>query len=134
MIYVDSVIVLISLIAFKDWTIPLYSWIVIYITGKVVDLIIEGMNFEKSLFIISEKHELIRLKIIDDLKRGGTYIPGRGMFDNDEKSIIFTTVNRRELGIIKDYIKEVDPNAFISVMNTQEILGKGFKSILDSAD
>lgn len=132
MIYIDSAIVLISLIAFKDWAIPLYSWIIIYITGKVVDLILEGGSYQKSLFIISDKHELIRAKIIEKLKRGGTYFSGRGMYAGDDKSIIFTIVNRRELGIVKDYIKEIDPDAFISVMNTQEILGKGFKSLNES--
>lgn len=134
LIYVDSVIVLISLIAFKDWTIPLYSWIVIYITGKVVDLVLEGINYEKSMIIISDKHEMIRDKIIDKLKRGGTYINGKGMYAKNEKSLIYTVVNRRELSIIKDYIKDIDPDAFISVMNTHEILGKGFKSLQDSTD
>lgn len=132
LIYIDSVIVLVSLVAFKDWTIPLYSWITIYITGKVIDMIMQGVSYEKSLFIISDQYEIIRDKILNDLNRGGTFIQGKGMFANDEKSIIFVVVNRRELGIIKDYIKEIDSKAFISVMNTQEIIGNGFKSLNDS--
>lgn len=129
LIYVDSAIVLIGLVAFGDWKIPLYSWIVIYITGHVIDLIVEGMNYDKSLFIISDKYEEIRTKILVDLNRGGTFISGKGMYGNEEKSIIFTVVSRRELAMLKDFIKEIDPNAFLTVVNTHEILGKGFKSL-----
>ncbi len=129
LIYVDSAIVLIGLVAFGDWKIPLYSWIVIYITGHVIDLIVEGMNYDKSLFIISDKYEDIRTKILVDLNRGGTFISGKGMYGNEEKSIIFTVVSRRELAMLKDFIKEIDPNAFLTVVNTHEILGKGFKSL-----
>ncbi|HOY39871.1 MAG: YitT family protein [Bacteroidales bacterium] len=129
LIYVDSAIVLIGLFAFQDWKIPLYSWIVIYITGHVIDLIVEGMHYDKSLFIISDKYDEIRLKIINDLKRSGTFISGTGMYGNSEKSIIFTVVNRRELSILKDFIKEIDPKAFVTVIDTREILGEGFKSL-----
>ncbi|NLA23935.1 MAG: YitT family protein, partial [Bacteroidales bacterium] len=79
-IYVDSVIVLVGLVAFKDWKIPLYSWIVIYIIGNVVDLIVEGTNYDKSLFIISDKYEEIKNKILNDLQRGGTLLDGKGMY------------------------------------------------------
>ncbi len=132
MIYVDSIIVLIGLIAFKDWKIPLYSWIVIFIMGKVVDMILEGANYNKALFIISDHYEEIKIKIIDDLKRSGTIIDGKGMYSNESKRIIFSIVSRRELQILKDYIYEIDPNAFISVMDTNEILGEGFKSLKES--
>ena len=70
MIYVDSAVVLITFIAFKDWSIPLYSLIIIFITGKVIDIVLQGVDYKKAVFIISEKHELIRDKIIKDLDRG----------------------------------------------------------------
>ena len=77
MIYVDSVIVLFGLVVFRDWKIPLYSWIVIFITGKVIDIVLEGISYDKSLFIISDKHEEIRDKIINNLNRGGTILTGK---------------------------------------------------------
>jgi len=131
---VDSVIVMIGLIAFKDWKIPLYSWITIYVTGKVIDIIIEGISYDKTLFIISDNHEAIRDKIINDLKRGGTYLKGNGMYNNQEKSIIFTNVNRREMAILQDFIHRTDPKAFVTVINANEILGEGFKSLKDKAE
>jgi len=129
MIYVDSAIVLIGLLVFQDWKIPLYSWIVIYITGKVIDVVLEGVSYDKSLFIISERHEEIREKIITNLGRGGTLIEGKGMYNMAEKKIIFTVVSRRELSILEEYIHEVDPKAFLTVLDATEILGEGFKSL-----
>lgn len=131
MIYVDSVIVLLGLFVFQDWKIPMYSWIVIFVTGKVIDITMQGMAYDKSLFIISKEFELIRNKIINDLERGGTYIPGKGMFNDDEKTIIFTVLNRRELAILQEYIHQVDPDAFVTVTDANEILGEGFKSLRD---
>ena len=129
MIMVDSAIVLTGLAAFGRWEIPLYSWIVIFISGKIIDVVLQGLDYDKTLFIISEKQEEIREKILVDLNRGGTILNGNGMCNGKEKSIIFTVVNRRELAILKDFIIHIDPNAFLTVLNANEILGEGFKSL-----
>jgi len=129
MIYVDSAIVLLALVAFKDWKIPLYSWLVIYITGKVIDMTMQGVSYDKTLFIVSDKYELIRDKLINDIDRGGTLINGTGMYKGQDKKIIFTNVSRREVYILRDYIEEIDPRAFITVIDANEILGNGFKPI-----
>ncbi len=136
LIIVDSVIVIIGLVGFADWEnmklnweIPLYSLIVIYITGKVIDVVLEGVSYQKTLFIISEKHEDIAQKILVDLNRGGTYLSGRGMYNKSEKNVIFVNVSRRELAILQDFIHQIDPKAFVTVINASEILGLGFKSL-----
>ncbi len=129
LIYVDSAIVLIGLLVFRDWKIPLYSWIVIFITGKVIDVVLQGISYDKSLFIISDKHEEIRDKILNNLDRGGTYIDGHGMYNMSEKRIIFTVVSRRELAILEEYIHDIDPKAFLTVTDATEILGEGFGSL-----
>jgi len=129
MIYVDSTIVILGLVVFGDWKIPLYSWITIYVTGKVIDVVLQGINYDKTLFIISDKYEDIRDKIINDLHRGGTYIPGKGMYNGAEKTIIYTVVNRMEQSVLEEFIHQVDPNAFVTVLEANEILGEGFKSL-----
>jgi uncharacterized membrane-anchored protein YitT (DUF2179 family) len=126
---VDSVIVLFGLVAFGDWTIPLYSWIVIYITGKVIDGVLRGVSYDKTLFIISERYREISEKILTDLNRGGTLLEGKGMYKQDDKKIIFVNVSRREVAILQDYIHGIDPEAFVTVIDASEILGKGFKSL-----
>lgn len=134
MIYVDSAIVLIGLVVFADWKIPLYSWIVIYVTGKTIDIVLQGMSVDKTLFIISDKFVEIRDRIINDLHRGGTYIPGKGMYNGSDKTIIFTVVNRREMALLQEYIHEIDPKAFLTVLEANEILGEGFKSLKEKLE
>jgi len=126
---IDSIIVLFGLIAFRQWDIPLYSWIVIFITAKMIDVTMEGFSYEKTLFIISDKYQEISDKIINDLKRGGTVLDGKGMYNNAEKKIIFVNVSRRELSILTEYINQIDPRAFLTVIEASEILGEGFKSL-----
>jgi uncharacterized membrane-anchored protein YitT (DUF2179 family) len=129
LIYVDSVIVMLGLIAFGDWKIPLYSLLVIFITGKVIDATMIGANYNKSVFIISEKHEQIQEVITQTLNRGGTLLHASGIYDKKEKQVVFTTMNRRELAILEDRIREIDERAFITVFDAREVLGEGFRPI-----
>lgn len=131
MILVDSAIVFIGFAAFQDWKIPLYSLIVIFITGKVIDVVLQGISYDKTLFIISDKAEEIRNKIIVDLNRGGTFIQGKGMYNGKDRTIIYTVVNRREVAMLQEFIHKTDPRAFMTVINANEIIGEGFKSLND---
>jgi len=126
---VDSAIVLIGLAAFGDWTIPLYSWLTIYITGKVIDGVLQGVAYEKTLFIVSDKYKEIGDKILTDLNRGGTYLEGKGLYNQAAKKIIFVNVSRREVALLQDFIHQVDPKAFVTVIDAAEILGEGFRSL-----
>jgi uncharacterized membrane-anchored protein YitT (DUF2179 family) len=134
MMMVDSTIVLLSYLAFGDWRIPLFSWITIFVLGKVIDTAMHGFSYDKTLFIISDKHDEIRNQIIGELKRGGTFLHGEGMYRNDTKQIIFTVVNPRELYLLEEYVHRIDPEAFIAVLDAYEILGKGFKSLSEKID
>lgn len=134
MMAVDSTIVILSLVAFGDWRIPLFSWITIFVLGRVIDTVMHGFSYDKTLFIISDKHEEIRNSIINDLKRGGTFMHGEGMYNHDQKQIIFTVVNPRELYLLEEFVHRIDPNAFIAVLDAYEILGKGFKSLKEKVD
>ncbi|MFO7790759.1 MAG: YitT family protein [Bacteroidota bacterium] len=134
LISIDSVIVLLGLVAFKQWEIPLYSWIVIFITGRVIDIVVEGISYNKSLMIISDKAEEISEKLVKDMHRGGTFLRAEGMYHGKDKKVIFTVLTRRELSILKHYVNSIDPNAFMSVSDTNEILGEGFKSLQKSIE
>lgn len=129
LILVDSTIVLFGLLSFGDWNVPLYSLITIYVAGRVVDMILQGVSYDKSLFIVSKKPSKIKEKIITDLNRGGTIFNGKGLYNDEDKEVIYTVLNRREVEIIQDYIHQIDPNAFMVVNNANEILGNGFKSL-----
>jgi len=129
LIIVDSLIVFVGLAAFGDWKIPLYSWIVIYITGKVIDITLRGITNEKTMFIVTDHYSEIRHKIINDINRGGTVIAAKGLYNETEKKMIYTNVSRREYQILKDYIRQIDPKAFVTVLAANEVLGNGFKQM-----
>ena len=101
----------------------------IFVTGKVIDIVLEGVSYDKSVFIISDQHEEIREKIINNLDRSGTFIDGKGLYNNAERKIIHTVVSRRELAVLEEYIHQIDPKAFVTITDATEILGEGFKSL-----
>jgi Uncharacterized conserved protein len=125
---VDGIITLSTVIAFGDWKLPMYSWIIIFIEGKVIDFIIDGPAM-KTLLIISDKIEPIKDVIINDLNRGATLIPSYGMYKGEKRNIIYTILSRREMVTLRYKIAEIDPKAFINVVDSSEILGEGFKNI-----
>jgi len=129
MMIVDSSIVVVSLIAFRDWRIPLYSWIVIFITGKMIDFVYEGVSYDKMVYIISGKNHEICDYIVGVLNRSATIIPATGYYTNNNKEMVYTVLNRRELTILLEQIREIDPMAFVSITNASLIVGEGFKSI-----
>lgn len=133
LIIVDSTIVLAALAAFKDWTIPLYSWLIIYVTGIVMDKVIAGFHSDKVVLIVSDYYDEIRQHIFDELDRGGTFLHGEGMYNHAEKKIIFTSISRKQLPILVHFVHAIDPKAFVSILDASETLGDGFSSLREKA-
>lgn len=134
MIYVDSLIVLAGFIAFKDWKIPLYSLVTIFVVGRMVDVVMEGLNYNKCVLIVSDKHDEISQIILHDLKRGGTIFNSKGIYSGKDRPLIFTVMSRSEMIRLKSFIRQIDPKAFITVMDTSEILGEGFRPLKEKLD
>lgn len=131
LIIVDSIIVILGLIAFGDWKIPLYSLFTVFVYGKAVDIFMQGLSFDKAVFIISDKNGQIAEKIINTLHRGGTFFHGKGMYNGTEKDVIFTVIGNRQVVALREIIQQIDPNAFITILDATEIMGEGFRSIED---
>lgn len=109
----------------------LYSLLGVVINGFVIDAVIEGINVCKNVVIISEKGELIKKFIIDELNRGTTIYYAKGGYSGDEKEVITSVVSRKEFIRLRNYIKQIDEEAFITVNNVHEAFGEGFKNIVD---
>lgn len=124
---IDVVIILLNVIFFQHIEIGLYSAIAIYLYGKLVDIIFEGIYFTKLLFIISDKNEEISNAIGAEVKRGVTGLYGKGMYSNKEKLVLICAASRGDVYRIKDIAKRIDSRSFIVVANAREVLGKGFK-------
>lgn len=126
---VDSAITLVTLFAFKQVRLPIYSILLIYIESKVIDMVIDGIKTYKTLFIVTDNIEEIRNYIINELERGGTCFAGTGLYEGRERKMIYTTVSRSEFVKLKNGVHKLDPNAFINVVDSTEIMGNGFKAL-----
>jgi uncharacterized membrane-anchored protein YitT (DUF2179 family) len=131
MMMVDSVIVVFGTLVFGDWKTPMYSLLAIFFMGKVIDLVLQGISYDKVVLVVSDEFEAIGNMIIQRLNRGATAIKGQGMFNNKQRQIIFVVLNRRELLMLQESVSKIDPKAFMIVMNADEILGQGFRSLHD---
>lgn len=122
---VDAVIVIGSGLVFGLER-TLYALVSIYIAAKVSELILEGSNFAKQVYIISEALEEIAESVFKDLDRGVTYIPAKGAYTGNDKKMALCIVSRRQITALKDIVKEKDPDAFMVVTDVREVLGEGF--------
>ena len=127
-LYVDSAVVIFGLVVLGDWKLPLYSLVTIFVSSRLIDYIGDGGSGDKLLFILSDKHADIRDYILSGLDRGGTYIKASGMYTRADKEMIFVVVSRREVSLMRDRIREIDPLAFMIVVDAHETLGEGFKT------
>ena len=128
-IIVDCTITLSTVVAFGDWRLPMYSWIIVFIEGKVIDLVLDGASVHKTLMIVTDKVEEVKSVILNDIKRGATLLPAVGMYKGEQRNLIYTILTRREMMVLRHKIAEIDPEAFINIVDSKEILGKGFKPL-----
>ena len=124
---IDFTIVFLNVIFLKKIEIGLYSAIAIYLMGKVIDILFEGIYFTKLVFIISDKSEQISNLIKTKVKRGVTGIYGKGMHSENKKLVLMCAIGRNDLAELKRIIKKADPKAFLIITNSREVLGTGFK-------
>ena len=126
-IAIDTFIIVISIIVFKEIEIGLYSAIAIYLMGKMIDIVFEGVNFTKVMFIVSDKYEEIARIVGEDVRRGSTAIYAKGMHSNEDKMMLFCVGGRSEIIRIKQIATAIDNKAFIVIFNAREAVGKGFE-------
>ncbi len=124
---IDVIIVSLNVLCFGEIEIGLYSAIAIYLYGKLVDIIFEGVYYTKLLFIISDKNEEISQAIEKKAKRGVTGLYGRGMYQKKDRLVLICAASRGDIAVIKKLAKDIDKSCFIVVANAREVLGQGFK-------
>jgi uncharacterized membrane-anchored protein YitT (DUF2179 family) len=107
----------------------MYSVLGLVMKGFIVDNVIEGFNIRKVVVIVSNKPEEIKEYIIRNIHRGATIHTAYGAYSNEEKHVITTVMNRKQAFVLRNYIHKVDSKAFITITNSSETIGKGFRSI-----
>jgi len=109
--------------------IGLYSIFGLIMKAFMIDLVIEGLNVSKQMVIISSKPEEIKNYIVAQLHRGATVYKAEGAFTHKPEEVITTVVSRRQAIKLRTFIRSIDHSAFITISNTSETIGKGFRSI-----
>lgn len=108
-------------------TLTFYALFLLFISGRLVDVIIDGFDYARSAYIISDKNQEIADAIMNEMSRGATALKARGLYRNIDREILVTVVTLKELSKLTQIIKKIDPTAFVTVHNVHEVLGEGFR-------
>lgn len=122
---VNFIIVSIGAILFQ-FTVGLYTLVSIYITSISMEKVIKGFNTQKMLLIITTKQTEVSTAVMDELHRGITVLYGEGAYSHEKKNVLYCIVSLSQLPKIKHIIRSIDENAFLSIIDTSEVQGKGF--------
>lgn len=124
---VNTVIVALSSVLFGIKP-ALYTFIALYIGYQIVNKVQDGIDTKKNVIIISDKSQELGNAIIDRLHRGITFLQGEGGYSKSDKKVIYCILTSTQISKLKEIIQEVDPAAFVTINNTQEVRGTGFKT------
>ena len=108
-------------------TLTLYAFLLLFISARIVDTIIEGFDYARSALIISKYPEKIAKIITVEMDRGATALSGRGIHTDQDRDVIYTVLSKKEVRDLVEQVKEIDPGAFVIVNNVHEVLGEGFR-------
>jgi len=108
-------------------SLTLYAFFLLFVSSKLVDIILDGFDYARAAYIISDKYDKIARAIMDELSRGATAIKARGLYKNVDRDVIMTVVTRKEIGLLTEIIEDIDPDAFVIISDVHEVLGKGFR-------
>ncbi len=124
---VDFIIISSTVIVFHSLEEPLYGYLSLYISSRVIDIILEGWSYAKMAFIITDYPEKISRFITKEMNRGVTAIKSRRVYTNEEKETLMCVVEKKQIPYLKRGVKKLDPEAFIIISDVYEVLGKGFR-------
>lgn len=129
----DAGVVLVSAILYRNAEEPgvllaMYSFIAMYLTSKSIDIMLEGFEYTRTAFIISDQSQAIAERIMNDLGRGVTSLAGRGEYTGKAKNVLLCVLSSKQVPGLKSIVEEVDETAFVIVVEAREVLGEGFGS------
>lgn len=122
----DACVVILTGIVFRDLSRALFSGIVVFLMGRVMDVVVYRFDYSKVALIVSDQAEEIARDICDKLDRGVTFLHGQGYYSRQEKNVVLTVVKKRQLAELKELVMERDEKAFVIVQEAHQVLGDGF--------
>ena len=124
---VDFFVITIAGITTNSFELALLGYLALFLSSKVIDLVIEGMDYARAVFIISEKHEKIIEAIYKKMRRGATILDGYSAFTKKRRPVIMCVITKKETPLFKSLVKSVDEKAFVILTDVFEVLGEGFR-------
>lgn len=122
----DTVVVLLTGVVFRDVSKALYSGVVVFVCGQVIDAVVYRFDYSRVALIISKEHEAIAQAIGEKLDRGATYLHGAGSYSGQNMEIVLTVVRKGQLAELKELVMDIDRSAFVIVQEAHQVLGDGF--------
>nr|WP_300003366.1 YitT family protein [Tissierella sp.] len=129
MLAIDLGVVLFAGLVTRQIETALYSVIALYVSVRVIDLVLEGIGYLKGFYIITDRPDEMAESLMAELNRGVTALKGRGMYSKKDKEVLLCVVPRAQFAKVKDIVKEIDPKAFVMSAEMSEVVGERFKGI-----
>ncbi len=127
----DFMVIVVAAFIYGTLEAALYAIICVFVCSKCIDLVIYGFDVSKTMIIISDHLEEISAHIIEKMERGATIVEATGAYTGERRPFILCAVSQKEYVQLARIVKQIDPRAFMIVMNSGEIIGEGFRESLD---
>ncbi|MDC7234121.1 MAG: YitT family protein [Spirochaetales bacterium] len=126
LLLIDALVVIMAAMVFRQYELALYASVTIFITARIIDYIVVGINYTKAAYVISLQSDRISSRMLQELNRGVTELKGRGMFTGMDRPVLMCVLRSRDIPHMKKIVQEEDPEAFIFISDVREVLGEGF--------
>ena len=124
---IDGAVILFASVVYRDFETALYSVLAVFISSKVVDIILCGTLDSKEIFIITDNEEIIKKEITEKADRGVTVLPAFGGYTGRKNNILLCVARNNEINLVRNIVIKLDSNAFFFIVNAGDVIGKGFK-------
>lgn len=122
----DAAVAVLTGIVYRDVNSALYTGIAIFVSGKVIDMVVYSFDYSEVALIISKDYEQVAQMISDKLQRGATFLHGEGTYSRKDTKVVLTAVKKQQVAELKEMVVQIDPDAFIIVQEAHQVLGDGF--------
>ena len=124
----DAIVMFTAGLVFS-WENALYALVMLYISGIAAEAITQGSDVVRTAMIITNKPKEVAQQILENLERGVTFIPARGGYTGEDRTILYCVISRSEAAQVKALVNEIDPRAFLVIGHATEVLGEGFRAL-----
>ncbi len=127
----NAVVFAIYGLALGKYEAAMYSVVTAFVSSRVIDTVLYGLDYSKICFIISEKGNEISELITRELHRGVTILPGRGAYSGHEKAVLLCAIKKQQILELKKIVRQADPDAFVIISESRDVMGNGFQILED---